>query len=213
MSTPGSTQGSQRERVYAVIRDRLILQQLPEGERLSEPEWARRLSVSRTAVREAFARLEAEGLIRKGATAGYVVPVLTLEDVREILEVRLALESAALEAICGRGDIDLTPLATVIQQHADFIEHGYRLGASEADRRFHQTLIDLAGNRRLADVYRRAPLPLIHRFTFSAGPPSPHPVEDHRAIVEAMREGDADRGRQLLRAHLYLAMEAHAPRI
>src|SRR5437016_4744197 len=79
---------SQRDQAYHRIRRLLILQQVAEGERLRESQWATQLRVNRTALREAFARLEAEGLIEKGLKTGYYLPILTGRCIEEIIEVR-----------------------------------------------------------------------------------------------------------------------------
>ena len=72
--------GSLREQANNRLRRLLILEQIPEGQRLREAEWAERLNVNRTALREAFARLEAEGFIERGPKTGYFVPTLTNKD-------------------------------------------------------------------------------------------------------------------------------------
>src|SRR5688572_29272794 len=91
---------SQRDHAYAALKKLLILQQIPEGERLREPYWAEKLKVNRMALREAFARLEAEGIIERGDRTGYFVPVLSEEDLHEILRLRVLLETGAIELIC-----------------------------------------------------------------------------------------------------------------
>lgn len=91
---------SQRDQAYASLRRLLLLQKIPEGQRLREPQWAAELKVNRTALREAFARLEAEGFIVRGPATGYFVPELTSQDVAEIVQLRIALESLAIRVIC-----------------------------------------------------------------------------------------------------------------
>lgn len=209
MSKPADPRPAQRDFAYHELRERLILQQIPEGQRLSEPGWARELGVSRTAVREVLARLEAERLIDRGPTTGYVAPTLTPRDVREVLDVRVALEAAAIDRACelDRTDDDaLAPLHEAIDQQRGFIDEGYRLGASEADRRFHRRLVELGDNRRLLDMYDRAPLPLVHRLILPPGTISTRPVEEHADIVKAIARGNADEARGLLRQHLQAAL-------
>src|SRR5579871_5778012 len=92
--------GSQREQAYHGLRNLLILQQIDAGKRLREPEWAERLGVHRTALREAFARLEADGLVERGPRTGYFVPQLKSDDVAEITKIRLGLECMAVDEIC-----------------------------------------------------------------------------------------------------------------
>ena len=82
---PTNSPSPQRDRAYRGLRRLLILQRVPEGQRLREPQWATQLGVNRMALREAFARLEAEGLIERGPTTGYFVPTLSDADIRDNL--------------------------------------------------------------------------------------------------------------------------------
>src|SRR3954466_8072517 len=154
---------SQREQAYAGLRRLLILQQVEPGQRLREPEWAQRLGVHRSALREAFARLEAEGLIERGPQTGYFVPRLNVADLLEITKLRIALECLAIDEICAATPPPkLTELNQACEEFAEFMRGGYSLGAIEADRRFHESLVNAPGLRRLSHLYRRAPLPMIH---------------------------------------------------
>jgi DNA-binding GntR family transcriptional regulator len=208
---------SMRDLAYHGLRRLLVLQRIPEGQRLREPQWAEELGVNRTALREAFARLEAEGLIEKGERTGYFVPKLTRRDVDEIKFARVVLECAAIDLICADAR-SATRAAKALQAICDefeaFSKSKYSLGTSEADRRFHETLMDAAGNRRLALLYHRAPLPLVRvqiateerwfeqcRLT----------AAEHRAIAEAVADADSSRARQLLRDHLHVRHDLPMP--
>lgn len=196
---------TQRERAYHSLRRLLILQQIPEGARLSEPEWASRLEVNRTALREAFARLEAEGLIERGARAGYIVPELTDADVRDILKVRAILERGAIDILVARGSADLSPMVAACDELESLLAKDYLLGASEADRRFHEALVDLAGNRRLSMLYHRAPLPMIHRRVIATDrwrEECARTLREHRSIISSIEAGLAEQARQILEEHL-----------
>ncbi len=196
---------SQRDLAYRNLRRLLVLQQLQPGERLREPEWAQRLSVHRTALREAFARLEAEGLIERGPQTGYFIPELMPRDVLEITRLRLAFECLAIDETCANPKRQLKPLQDAIAHLARFLDGEDSLGVLEADRRFHEALIDAANMRRLAALYHRAPLPMIHRRTddpraWTAS--CRRTLAEHRKILVALEKGDAPRARQLLRNHL-----------
>jgi DNA-binding GntR family transcriptional regulator len=200
--------GPQREQAYQRLRRLLILQQIPEGQRLREAEWADRLGVNRTALREAFARLEAEGFIQMGPKTGYFVPDLTNQDILEVLEVRIMLEGGAIERIIelGRNTArHLKPMRDACDQLERLVRDDYLLGVAEADRRFHEALIDAAGNRRLSVLYQRAPLPIIHPEIISgdqwaARVKQTH--DEHQSILAAIINGDAPTGRDMLRTHL-----------
>lgn len=199
---------SQRDLAYRGLRRLLVLQRLPEGERLREPQWAEELGVNRTALREAFARLEAEGMIEKGERTGYFVPRLTQKDLDEIKHVRLTLECAAIELISADPVLaraTAKQLLVLCAEFENFARSRYSLGTSEADRRFHETILDSSGSRRLAMLYHRAPLPLIRgRLTTEQqwAEQCALVASEHRQIAQAIADCDAVTARQILNDHL-----------
>ncbi|NLX23040.1 MAG: GntR family transcriptional regulator [Phycisphaerae bacterium] len=203
-----SDQGSQREQAYQRLRRLLVLEQVTEGERLRETEWAERLGVNRAALREAFARLEAEGFIRKGPKTGYFVPDLSTEDILEIIEVRVMLEGGAIERVVRLGHNtlrELRPMKEACDQLERLVREEYVLGVAEADRRFHEALIDAASNKRLTMLYQRAPLPIIHPVIISGEQWKARvqqTLEEHRGILTAIQAAEVARAQQLLRTHL-----------
>jgi len=206
MPKNASLPDSKREHAYRSLRRLLVLQQLQPGERIREPQWALRLKVHRSALREAFARLEAEGLIERGPKTGYFVPTLTTHDVLEITKLRLALECLAIDEICSaKRPVSLDALRDAVDELEGFLKRSYSLGVIEADRRFHESLIDLAGMRRLSMLYHRAPLPLIHSVTETKEKwrhETERTLAEHRSILAALRSRDAERAKRTLRQHL-----------
>jgi DNA-binding GntR family transcriptional regulator len=196
---------NQREEAYKALRRLLILQQIEPGQRLREPQWAERLEVHRSALREAFARLEAEGLIDRGSQTGYFVPQLTESDLAEVTKLRLVFECLAIDEICAQLRANLAPLTQATDEFARFHEGGYSLGVLEADRRFHEALIDAAQMRRLSALYHRAPLPLIRGKTEGQqvwNEACVRTLSEHRQILTALRARDAETAKHVLRAHL-----------
>ena len=209
MSIAPPQNGSLRDQAYHRLRRLLILQQVREGERLRESHWASKLSVNRTALREAFARLEAEGFVAKGPKTGYFVPVLRFDDIREIIDVRIILEGGAIERIIRTKQntpAHLKGMRLACEQIERLVKEEYMLGVAEADRRFHESLIEAADNKRLVTLYQRAPLPIIHPEIISG-----HQWEsrvqqtlvEHRSILEAILTGDTDGAKSMLRTHLH----------
>lgn len=199
---------SKREQAYERLRRILILQQVPEGVRLRESEWTRRLNVNRSALREAFARLEAEGLIEAGDKTGYFVPVLAMEDIAQVIVVRIALEGAAIESICEAGlntPEHLKPMQDACHLMERLIDDDYHLSVAETDRRFHTALIHAAGNKRLTIAYQHAPLPIVHPDIID-GQQWANRVsltrDEHNAILAAILAGQVNEAKDLLRAHL-----------
>ena len=196
---------SQREQAYDSLRGMLILQQVEAGKRLREPEWAARLKVHRSALREAFARLAAEGFIERGERTGYFVPRLRAEDVAEVTKIRLALECLAIDEGCADREIGLEAVTRACGEFEAFFKGGYALGVIEADRRFHEAIVDAAGMRRLSALYLRAPLPLINQPTEDRelwAAECARTLEEHQAILSALERRDALVAKNLLRAHI-----------
>jgi DNA-binding GntR family transcriptional regulator len=183
---------------------------------LRESHWAGQIGVNRSALREAFVQLEAEGLIERGQATGYVVARLTDADVIEINKLRLALESLAIEQVCGLDHPDLTALSATLDEFERFVAGGYFLGVLEADRRFHEALIEAAGMRRLTALYHRAPLPLVHRDNHTNHQTvwreeCYRTTREHRGILECLVARDANGAKQTLARHLARSPQSPSP--
>jgi DNA-binding GntR family transcriptional regulator len=199
---------SKREQAYYHLRRLLILQQVPEGTRLREAEWTERFNVNRSALREALARLEAEGLVEMGPKTGYFVPRLTIHDIREILTVRVMLESGAIEIVCSQGlntPRHLKPMRQACDQLERLVQDEYLLGAVEADWRFHESLILASENDRLTIAYRHSPMLIIHPEVLAGKQwedTMQRTVEEHRRILTHILDGDVAGSKAMLRHHI-----------
>lgn len=196
---------SQRDQAYKSLRRLLVLQQVQPGRRLREPEWAERLGVHRSALREAFARLEAEGLLVRGERTGYFAPTLTVSDLAEITQLRLALECLAIDGIEVGDGHSLITFTVACDDFERFLNGDYSLGVMEADRRFHEALIDAAEMPRLSSLYHRAPLPMIggeieDRAVWQKA--CVRTLAEHRSIIAALKAGNKEEAKSVLRTHL-----------
>ena len=196
---------TQAEQAYNELSHRILILEIPPGERIVEEFWADKLKVNRSAIREALTRLLGEGLVRQGERGGFFVAEMSDAEIHEIREVREILETAAFEFACDRATPNqIADLAETVQDLADFVRKGYFTAAHEADLRFHHLLIAASGNPRLAQLYERSRIPLFHRKVTRG---RVHPEEfsqtekEHRAIVEALKKRDKKRGVEQLRSH------------
>jgi DNA-binding GntR family transcriptional regulator len=153
----------QTQSCYSQLRRLLLYRQIQSGSRLTEVVWSERLTVNRSALREALNMLAHEGLLCRGEGGGFFVPVLEKRDLEEILEVRLALELGAIRLLAKRGSAQgqTDNLRKACQTMEQMFEAGLELGFEEGDRQFHEVLLDSAGNGRLSRVYQQAPLPVV----------------------------------------------------
>jgi DNA-binding GntR family transcriptional regulator len=179
--------------------------ELAPGERLKEAEWAGRLSVSRSAIRESLTRLRGEGLVEQGRKGGFFVREMTESDIHQIKELRQILETAALLLACERATPkQLAHLEELCDDFANFARKGYVTGAFEADMRFHNMLMDASGNPRLHEFYMRSNIIIFNiRQGRARGYIDDHELteNDHRAIVEAIRRKDHRTGIKILKEH------------
>ena len=149
--------------VYERLQARIMDQAYPPRERLNIDALAADLAVSPTPIREALARLAAEGLVTFEAFKGYrVSPLLTTSQVADLMHVRRLLEVDAARLAARRIRVpDLIVVEKLLQQILDesaCVEvgswsHGYRQ-FNQLDKRFHETIVGAAGNQFLLDAYR-----------------------------------------------------------
>jgi DNA-binding GntR family transcriptional regulator len=199
------------ESVKALIMDHAVA----PGDRVTIDALARQLGVSPTPVREALARLESDGLVRKRPLAGYTTtPLLTRAEFEELFEMRMLLEPAAARRAAGAslGAAD----AARLREAADLPDpppgaRGYASFAAftAKDARFHNLLAERAGNRMLYESVVRLHAHLhLHRLDFPVAHYGISAVEHHR-VVDAVAAGDPELAAAAMRDHLTAARQRH----
>jgi DNA-binding GntR family transcriptional regulator len=203
--------------VYASVQGLIMDHEVAPGERINIDALARRLDVSPTPVREALARLEADGLVRKRPLAGYTAtPLLTRDQFDELVEMRLILETAAVRRVAAQ-DLDADAVA-VLRVEADLPDRppgGAGFAAIAAftaqDARFHHGLAARSGNAMLHDAVVRL---RAHLHLFRLNFPAAHygiSAREHHRIVDAVAAGDPDASAAAMRAHITAAAARHVP--
>jgi len=202
---PAASRVSRVEEAYAAIRRRILDNIYPPGHRALEADLAADLAISRTPVREALIRLAHEGLVEVIPRHGMRVLPVSPVDMSEIYVVLTALESAAAEILALRrpSEAELTPLVDATGDMTRALAAD-DLGAwAAADERFHRHLLELAGNRTLIDAVARL-ADRAHRarmFTLRLRPKPVNSTQEHMAMLERIREGDARGAVEVNRAH------------
>jgi DNA-binding GntR family transcriptional regulator len=205
----GPPAGSAADRAYAHVKERLLDGRFAAGTLLSENDLAQRLGVSRTPVRHAIVRLEAEGLLELYPKRGALVVPVSPSEADDVLEARLLLERhcARRAALVGR-PLGAELEAAIAEQDESVAAGG--AGFARADRHFHRAIVAAAGNVLLARQYET--LRDRHQriaATLVARDPSrvQRFVAEHREIAAALAAGDADAAERLVTAHLQGAHE------
>ena len=196
---------TQAENAYAQLKKMILGGSLPFGSQLLELEAAEMLNVSRTPVREAMVRLKQEGMIELRPRHGMRVLPVSARDMREIYDVLTALEGKAAELVAVRqpGADELQGLWDAVADMDRTLESDDLTGWAKADERFHAQLVDLACNERLKAMVGHL-WDQAHRARMATLRLRPKPEasnREHRAMVEAIAQGDADKAREIHEAH------------
>jgi DNA-binding GntR family transcriptional regulator len=187
------------------IRDLIITDKLSLGEQLSENTLAEQLGVSRTPVREAFLRLESEGLVEVRPQRGTFVFQYDATELREILELREVLEAGALRIALGRDSAGLADALTPQLAAGEAVMPRGPAAYQAADTAFHETLVRASDNRELIDAYLRIASrvrAVRYRLTRTVEQIASSQAT-HEKIVAAIRAADVAEAEALLRHHVY----------
>ena len=197
------------DHVYEEIFASLMDGRLKAGAGISIDGMARDLNVSPTPVREALARLEATGMVRREALKGYkVAPLFTTDELAELLDARLVIEPVNALRACERTTPELN---NALEQSILDLRNAPR-GASfvefrdswRADERFHRLIAESAANQFILSAYH-ALGGQIQRFRFFGGlgvTDAEHAIKEHTAVLNAFKAGDPEGARDAMIAHL-----------
>lgn len=142
-----------RDVVFQTLRQAILKGELEPGERLMEIHLAQKLGVSRTPVREAIRKLELEGLVIMIPRKGAIVADITLSDLEDVLEVRLALEELAVRQACRNYSEEQMHRLKKASDDFKRILYGTDVIAyAEADEEFHAVIYEMTGNRKLVQI-------------------------------------------------------------
>jgi len=194
------------ETVYARLKQQILDNHYAPGAQILESAVAAELNASRTPVREAFVRLQQEGLLEIVPRHGVRISVLSPGDMREIYDVLMSLEPTAVELLAARcpGRAEIAALIDACDAMEAALAGEVDLAAwAAADEAFHLNLARLCGNRRLAAMIMQV-WDQAHRarmYTLKLRPPPRKSTAEHRAVVDAILAGDVERARDLYHAH------------
>ncbi len=202
-----------RDQVVDLLREAILTGAYRPGQRLSEPEVAKQLDVSLTPVREALGSLAATGLVVRNGRQGTHVRVLGVGDTRNLFAVRESLECLAVRQAAGNlTRDDFARFETILERQAESNDM-VSTAKARATRRlaelnddFHGLILRRSGNEWLETMLASiGDLLVFARVQLRESAPMERRVQsldEHRRIVEALRNGDADRAAQVMSEHL-----------
>lgn len=200
------------DKAYRALRDEIIAWKLQPGTMLAEVEQSTRLGVSRTPLREALARLTADGLVTSQVGRGLVVTDVSLDNIRELFEVRRALEEQAAQLAAERGDpavfsaLEWEFLAVpALLDNDDPARHAYY----DLVRRFDEALDDAVANPYLVAAMKslRTHLVRIRRHATDDPARLRNAAAEHLTIVQAIVARDSQLAAHATHVHLHHALQ------
>jgi DNA-binding GntR family transcriptional regulator len=185
------------------LRDAIILGEYVPGQHLRLEDIAARFDISTTPVREALRDLEAEGLVSIFPHRGAVVTQLSADDLLDIYEVRATLEEMATRlAVPNIGEDTFAQLELYIEQMDNHL--GELATLVKLNHNFHYTLYCASGRRHLCEltsILRHRTQHYLHAYISHLGG-MPMAQVEHRAVIEACRNGDTERAATIIFDHV-----------
>lgn len=196
-------------RAYSDLRAEIMNGAHPAGTRLTESRLAETLGLSRTPVRDALRRLEADGLVKVTPNRGAEVVLPNAEDFDEIFDVRGVLESHAARRAAERGTADgpaLRALCEAMEQQLDSLDQGGYDEITRLNLEFHRSVHRVAG-RLLPELLQRViEVPLVRRtFHQYTAAELERSFVQHRELVDAIEAGDGDWAHAVMQSHVRAA--------
>ena len=194
-----------RDVAFQKLRQAILRGELTPGQRLMEIQLAEQLGVSRTPVREAIRMLEQDGLAVMIPRRGAVVSKISGKNLRDVLEVRLALEELAVQLSCVRmEEDDYVALTEANRVFAETLQGDDIVKMAEADEHFHDIIYRASDNTRLLQLETQM-REQMYRFRIEhlkEKSKRPQLIESHKEILEALRRRDADAATMAIRSHI-----------
>jgi DNA-binding GntR family transcriptional regulator len=210
------------DEAYTAIREEILRGQLPPGTPLSRRRLARQLGMSVVPVSDALRRLEEDGLLESRARAGTRVRVPNETDVRELYELREALESQSARLFAARATpaarrdvkrlaLQVDGLFTRLATGAD--DPGFRFAVHSCHVQFHLRIAEHAGSRLLLQMIERKHVLVLNWLFDVIGRRTPLPAAFHTRLAEALVSGDQEQADAAMRAHVRYGLAEVSGRI
>ncbi|NIA71329.1 GntR family transcriptional regulator [Pelagibius litoralis] len=199
--------------IYEALRNDILSGKLSGGVPLRQDEIARNHGVSKMPVREALMKLEAEGYVLFRKNKGATVREISVTELLNLMDIRVALECKALEmAIPNQIQSDFDEIAKIL---GDYSQSCTTAHWSEMNQKFHYMLYEPCGNAQLlemiTDIQRR--IGPVTRVVVTEASGFERPNKEHQDILQACKQGDVERGVALLQAHIITTKKEAAARL
>lgn len=194
-----------REIAYDILKKAIVTGEIPAGERIVETDYADKLHISRTPLREALRKLERDGLVEYVMRRGVIVRAFTIEDVEEIYTIRNALEMLTLPAIIRNATpVDIAELRKILAQMDNYVKDDNIEALSPLAREFHSHLTSISHQNRILRVIESQDQ-YIRRFSGMAIQQENRRLEaqlEHHLLVDYVEKKDLENLTLLMQRHI-----------
>lgn len=194
-----------RDVVFHTLRQAILRGELKPGERLMEVQLANKLGVSRTPIREAIRKLELEGLVLMIPRRGAIVAEITEKSLRDVLEVRKALEELAVELACEKiTEEQIQELVRKEKIFADTLQDEDVTRIAQADVDFHDVIYLATDNQRLIALLNNLREQMYRYRVEYLKRKEAYPVllEEHEDIIEKISKKDKAAAKKAVCMHI-----------
>lgn len=201
-----------KDAAYDALREAITTLDLAPGQAISENMLVEQLGVSKTPIRAALGRLEAEGMVETIPFKGTFVCAVDDQDAEDLIELRIALEVTAVKAACLRAtDEQLSELLDFSRRASLEEAAGEHQSALRDIGHFHDRLVRLSGNARLESAFSALKGPLMRIRALSGAQPSSidESGAEHAEIIDAVARRDAERAAELIDDHLRRVLDLY----
>lgn len=200
-----------RDVVFNTLRQAILRGELKPGERLMEIQLANKLGVSRTPIREAIRKLELEGLVLMVPRKGAEVADITEKSLRDVLEVRKALEELAVQITCDKitGE-QIRELEGAAKEFEKILKSSDVTEIAEADVHFHDIIYKATDNQRLIQLLNNLGEQMYrYRVEYLKNPEAyPQLVAEHEEIIRHIERKEKEKATEIVCKHIDNQVEA-----
>jgi DNA-binding GntR family transcriptional regulator len=196
------------DQLYKVLRRRIVGGEIPPGKHISQGELATEMGVSRIPVRDAFRRLESEGLLVGDELGRFMVVNFGLKDAQEVYAIRRRLEPLALELAMARMEPGLVEdLKSILREMQTVVGQGLADEYIELDRQFHFAIFEGSQSPRLVRLIKAQWIGVPHLVPIKIPGRLDRSLEQHEQLLDRIIAGDVQGAIGVLDAHISSAFD------
>ena len=197
--------GSLGNRIFEILRDRILNEEYTAGQKLNELNLASELKISRTPIREALKQLELEGLVESIPNKGVYVKGFSPRDIDDMFEIRLALEGLAIElAIERMDDVHLNKIKEVYELMEFYTFKKDIEKVNDLNILYHETIYEATQSAYFEQLLRDIHYYVSVTSRHSIKQPSRlnTSILEHKAILDTIIEGNKEKAKQTIQEHI-----------